>query len=133
MADKLAFDLVTPEKLLLSVEADMVVVPGREGDFGVLAGHAPVISSLRAGALGLYEGDTEKVRYFIAGGLAEVAGDRLTVLAEEAIPVADLDRAELERRIAEAEEDIADARDDNARQYAQERADHLRDILQSLS
>jgi F-type H+-transporting ATPase subunit epsilon len=132
MADKLAFDLVTPEKLLLSVETDMVVVPGREGDFGVLAGHAPVISSLRPGALGIYEGDAEKERYFIAGGLAEVAGDRLTVLAEEAIPVAELDRAQLERHIAEADEDVADAADDDASQRAQERADHLRDILDSL-
>jgi F-type H+-transporting ATPase subunit epsilon len=81
----------------------------------------------------IYEGDVRKEGYFVAGGLAEVAGDRLTVLAEEAIPVAELDRAGLEQRIKNAEEDVTDATDEDERARAQERLDHLRDMLQVLA
>ncbi len=132
MADKVAFELVSPERLLRSAEADMVVVPGSEGDFAVLAGHAPMISTLRPGTLEVYQGDVAEDRYFVAGGFAEVAGDRLVVLAEETIPMEALDRAHLERQISDAEEDVADAKDDAGRDKARERADHLRDILASL-
>ena len=132
MADKVAFELVSPERLLVSAEADMVVVPGSEGDFAVLAGHAPMISTLRPGTLEVYQGDVAEDRYFVAGGFAEVAGDRLVVLAEETIPMAALDRADLERQIHDAEQDVADAKDDAGRDKAQERADHLRDMLASL-
>ncbi len=132
MADKVAFELVSPERLLVTAEADMVVVPGSEGDFAVLAGHAPMISTLRPGTLEVYQGDVAEDRYFVAGGFAEVAGDRLVVLAEETIPMAALDRADLERQIHDAEQDVADAKDDAGRDKAQERADHLRDMLASL-
>ncbi len=132
MADKVAFELVSPERLLDSAEADMVVVPGSEGDFAVLAGHAPMISTLRPGTLEVYQGDVAEDRYFVAGGFAEVAGDRLVVLAEETIPMAALDRADLEALIGDAEQEVADAKDDAGRDKAQERADHLRDILASL-
>ncbi len=132
MADKVAFELVSPERLLVSAEADMVVVPGSEGDFAVLAGHAPMISTLRPGTLEVSQGDVAEDRYFVAGGFAEVAGDRLVVLAEETIPMAALDRADLERQIHDAEQAVADAKDDAGRDKAQERADHLRDILASL-
>ncbi len=132
MADKVAFELVSPERLLVTAEADMVVVPGSEGDFAVLAGHAPMISTLRPGTLEVYQGDVAEDRYFVAGGFAEVAGDRLVVLAEETIPMAALDRADLERLIHDAEQDVADAKDDAGRDKAQERADHLRDMLASL-
>ncbi len=132
MADKVAFELVSPERLLVTAEADMVVVPGSEGDFAVLAGHAPMISTLRPGTLEVYQGDVAEDRYFVAGGFAEVAGDRLVVLAEETIPMAALDRADLERQIHDAEQDVSDAKDDAGRDKAQERADHLRDMLASL-
>ena len=132
MADKVAFELVSPERLLVSAEADMVVVPGSEGDFAVLAGHAPMISTLRPGTLEIYRGDVAEDRYFVAGGFAEVAGDRLVVLAEETIPMEALDRADLEQLINDAEEDVAEAKDDAGRDKAQERADHLRDILANL-
>jgi F-type H+-transporting ATPase subunit epsilon len=132
MADKVTFDLVTPDKLLVSGEFEMVVVPGAEGDFGVLAGHAPIVSSLRPGALDIYEGDTQTERYFIAGGLAEMDGTRLTVLAEEAIPVAELKADDMALRVKNAEEDVNDATDEDVRARAQERLDHLRDIQQVL-
>ena len=132
MADKVAFELVSPERLLLSADVDMVVVPGSEGDFAVLPGHAPMISTLRPGALEIYQDDSPHDRYFVAGGFAEVSGDRLVVLAEDSIPLAELDRARLEQQIQDAEEDIADAKSEASRDRAQERADHLRDILASL-
>ena len=132
MADKVTFELVSPERLLLSVEAEMVVVPGKEGDFAVLAGHAPVVSTLRPGSVELYEGDQPTDRYFVNGGVAEVSLDRLVVLAEEAIRLDELDRAHLERKIKDAEEDLVDAKDDRTAAEAQERLDQLTEILTSL-
>ena len=132
MADKVAFELVSPERLLISADVDMVVLPGSEGDFGVLPGHAPVISTLRPGALEIYEGENVSERYFVAGGFAEVAGARLTVLAEQSIALADLDRADLEQQIQNAQEDVADAKDDQTRDKAQERLDQLSEILATL-
>ena len=85
MADKVEFELVLPERLLVSEGADMVVVPGEEGDFGVLPGHALFLSGVRAGTIEIYNGETISDRIFVAGGLAEVTGERCTVLAEEAV------------------------------------------------
>jgi F-type H+-transporting ATPase subunit epsilon len=119
MADPISFELVSPEKLLLSADVDMVVVPGAEGDFGVLAGHAPLISALRPGIIDTYAGNSVDKRIFVAGGFAEVTGERCTVLAEEALMLSDIDRAKAEARIAEAREAIADAKSDTARAAAE--------------
>jgi len=102
MADPISFELVSPEKLLLSEDVEMVVVPGAEGDFGVLIGHAPLISALRPGVINTYAGTNVEKRIFVAGGFAEVTGERCTVLAEEAIPVEELDRAGADARMADA-------------------------------
>jgi F-type H+-transporting ATPase subunit epsilon len=131
---KLAFELVSPERLLLSGEADMVALPGSEGDMGILPGHAPLITSLRPGVIevdGMAEADERRI--FIAGGFAEVAGDRLTVLAEEAMPVSQLNRSDIEQRIKNAQEDVEDAKDDDSRRRAQQRLDHLRDLLSAVA
>ena len=118
MADKIAFDLVSPERLLLSEQVDMVTVPGREGDFGVLAGHMPLISSLRPGVIDVQgNGDT---KYFVLGGFAEVTPDKLTVLAEDVLPLAEVDAAALDQRIKNAEEDILHAKSDSDRAKAVE-------------
>ena len=82
MPDPFTFDLVSPEKLLLSEDVEMVVVPGAEGDFGVLIGHAPLISALRPGVIDTYIGTKVDKRIFVAGGFAEVTGKRCTILAE---------------------------------------------------
>ena len=132
MAETVTMDLVSPEKLLLSDAYEMVVVPGTEGDFAVMAGHTAVTSSLRPGVISIYEGDVEKDRIFVNGGFAQVAEDKLTVLAEEAIHVADLDRADLEQRIQDASEDIEDAKDDETRRKAQENKDQLEQLLEAL-
>lgn len=98
-----ALEIVSPEKLLLSRSVDMVVIPAAEGDMGVLAGHAPMIVTLRGGTISLYEGDQVTDRLFVSGGFAEVTTERCTVLATEVLPLADVSRAEGEKRLAAAE------------------------------
>lgn len=96
-------ELVSPEKLLLSRQVDMVVIPAAEGEMGVLAGHAPMIVTLRGGAIRVQEAGQWTESLFVAGGFAEVTGERVTILADEAIPVATLSQAAAARRVAEAE------------------------------
>ncbi len=112
MADKVEFELVSPEKLLKSLPVDMVVVPGTEGDFGVLAGHAPMIATVRPGVIDIYEGERIVDRVFVAGGFAEVTDTRCTVLAEEAVALSGLDRATVEKAIKNLSEDLDDAKSD---------------------
>jgi F-type H+-transporting ATPase subunit epsilon len=121
MADKTQFELVSPERLLISKAVDMVVVPGTEGDFGVLPDHAPLISSVRPGVIAVFEGGQVTDRIFVAGGFAEVTGERCTVLAEQATPLAELDRGRIEAELKDARDDLADAKTD-ADQAAAERA-----------
>lgn len=128
MAEKLQFDLVSPERLLLSEMVTMVTVPGSEGDFGVLAGHAPVISTLRPGFIDVQGADAGPMRIFVRGGFAEVTPKGLTVLAEEAIPQEDLDVAAIDQKIKDAQEDLADAKTDSERQRASEMLENLQQI-----
>jgi F-type H+-transporting ATPase subunit epsilon len=115
MADQIQFELVSPERLLVSQPVEMVVVPGTEGDFGVLPGHAPLVSTVRPGVIAVFEGSRVTQRIFVAGGFAEVTGERCTVLAEQAMPVADIDRATAEDEIRNAREDLAEAKDEAER------------------
>ena len=115
MADKVQFELVSPERLLVSEPVDMVVVPGSEGDFGVLPGHAPFISTVRPGVIEVYEGSTVTERIFVAGGFAEVSNDRCTVLAEEAASLNDVNRAQVETELRSLNEQLAAAREDAER------------------
>ena len=96
-------EIVSPEKLLLSRDVDMVVIPGSEGDMGVLEGHSPMIVTLRGGTISLYEGDRITDQLFVASGFAEITPERCTVLANEVLPLNEVNRAEGERRLAEAE------------------------------
>ena len=118
MADKLQFDLVSPERLLLSEEVDMVTLPGSEGDFGVLPGHAPVLSTLKSGVVEVKGVSDELSRLFVRGGFAEVNGDKITVLAEEATALAELNLEELDQNIRNTEEDLAAAKTDEDREKA---------------
>ena len=111
MPDRFPFELVTPERLLVSTEVEMVVVPGTEGNFGVLAGHAPLISTIRPGTIDIYEGHTVTERIFIVGGIAEVTPEGCTVLAEEAIPPDLLDRAALEAELQTVETNLPSLRE----------------------
>lgn len=118
----LVFELVSPERLVMSREVEMAVIPGAEGDFGVLEGHAPLISTLRPGTIDIHDGGAVAARVFVAGGFSEVAGERCTVLAEEAVDLDDLDPAAAERRAAEAREALAKAEDEPARKRAEAEA-----------
>lgn len=133
MTDKIAFDIVSPERLLVSDEADMVTVPGTDGDFGVLSGHMPLISTLRPGVIdikgGVASGDT---RFFVLGGFAEASPNKLTVLAEEATPIASIDAAVLEQRIKNTEEDLGFAKTEADRARVAEQLDHLRQLRAAL-
>lgn len=108
MADKLHFNLVSPERQLASEDVDQVDVPGAEGMFGVLAKHAPMMTNLKPGVVRIRNGGDEK-RIFVRGGFAEVTPAGLTILAEEAIPVKELDAAAITQRIRNCEQDLADA------------------------
>ncbi len=131
MAEKLHFELVSPEKLLMSADVDMVVVPGVEGDFGVLINHAPVVSTLRAGILEVHNGAAPD-RILVRGGFAEVNPEGLTVLAEEAMPLAEVDRTALEAELKDASEDVADAKDAAHLAEATRVRDRLVEILAVL-
>jgi F-type H+-transporting ATPase subunit epsilon len=110
MAEQVEFELVSPEKLLLSEPVDMVVVPGGDGNFGVLPRHSPLISTVRPGVIDVYNKGAVEKRIFVAGGFAEVTGERCTVLAEEAVPVEEIDRAETEQALKDARDDLTDAK-----------------------
>jgi F-type H+-transporting ATPase subunit epsilon len=102
-------EIVSPERLLLSRPVDMVVIPAAEGEMGVMAQHAPMILLLRGGTIRLYEGTNVTEQFYVAGGFAEITPERCTVLANEAIPVAQVSRAEGEKRLAAAEAEYAAA------------------------
>ena len=112
MAGTFKFELVTPERMLLSQDASQVVVPGLEGEFTVLPGHAPVISALRPGVVDATLGDARNVRIFVKGGFAEIEADRVTVLAERALGVDDMDAATISQELQAAEADLAAATGD---------------------
>ncbi|MGE5269035.1 MAG: ATP synthase F1 subunit epsilon [Thiohalocapsa sp.] len=109
------FELVTPERLLVSREVEMVVVLGSEGNFGVLPGHAPFISTIRPGTVDIYQGREIAERIFVVGGIAEVTPERCTVLADEAMPPDSLDRGALDRELTEIEGNLPSLREEVSR------------------
>jgi F-type H+-transporting ATPase subunit epsilon len=125
------FDLVSPEKLAFSGEVDQVDVPGVEGDFGVLAGHAPIVAAVRPGILTITAGGTQQ-KIIVLGGLAEVADDRLTVLADVATSTAEIDRAQFAETIAEMEEKLSE-KEGSEFDRAIARLDHFKSIQQEIS
>ena len=125
------FDLVSPEKLLFSGEVTQVDLPGSEGDFGVLAGHAPLVTTLRPGILVIY-GSAGELRIVVNGGFAEVGPAGLNVLAELAVPVEEFDVAVLAGVIKDTEEDVADATDDWRRDKLSRKLDQLKALQAAL-
>lgn len=117
MADALTdktfqFELVSPEQILASIEARMVIVPGEDGDFGVLADHAPLLSSMRPGIVTVTAADGTQRKIFVSGGFADVDGTQCSVLAEEAVDVEKLDRDALTATLKDLEDDLDFAKDD---------------------
>lgn len=121
MAETTQFELVSPEKLLYSEATEMVVVPGSEGYFGVLPRHAPMISTLSAGVIDVYQNGAVADRIFVAGGFAEVTETRCTVLAEEAMPLSDLDAAKLDSDMSDLLDDLKDAASNLERERIEKR------------
>ncbi len=131
MADPFQFELVSPERLLMSAAVEQVVVPGSEGYFTVMKGHAPYMSTMRPGVVDVTrEGDNERI--FVRGGFADVNASGLTILAEQAIPLADVDPDWLEQEVKNAEEDVADAKDGAARDVAELKLHQLREVQSAL-
>jgi F-type H+-transporting ATPase subunit epsilon len=110
--------IVTPSGPAYRGDVDSVVLPGSEGDFGVLPGHARLISTVRPGVISVFQNGKVTDRIFVEGGFAEVTGTGCTVLAEHAVPVSDLQRDSAQQAIQDAKEDIEDAKDDEARKEA---------------
>ncbi len=127
-------EIVSPERLLLSRPVEMVVIPASEGDMGVLEGHAPAIVMLRGGIIALYENDQVTDQMYVAGGFAEVTPERCTVLANEVLASTDLSREEGERRLAAAEEALAqvEANDVAAEEMALERVQSARALVEAV-
>jgi len=126
------FELVSPEKLLFSGDVEQVDVPGAEGDFGVLAGHAPMVTTLRPGILTVHgEGGEQKI--VVLGGFAEVSADGLTVLADVAEPVADIDRGMITTRIGELEQRIEKTEPGSELDKLITRLDHFKMVDRHLS
>ena len=130
---KLHFELVSPEKLLFSGEVDQVDVPGTEGDFGVFAGHAPLIAMLRPGIVTVHNGGSKEA-LVVFGGFAEVSPTGLTLLADSAMAVADVDQAALAAQIKELEESVAKLKTEQSSALDREieRLDYFRTVQQDL-
>jgi F-type H+-transporting ATPase subunit epsilon len=133
MPDAFKFELVSPESLLVSGNVEQVVVPGAEGEMTVLAHHAPLLTTLRPGLLDIGYPGGEHKRFFVRGGFAEVSPAGLIVLAETAIDLVELDSAQLSQAIKDGEDDVADAADNSARDRAQTKLDHLRQVQSTLN
>jgi F-type H+-transporting ATPase subunit epsilon len=125
------FELVSPERLVFSGEVNQVDVPGEVGEFGVFAGHAPYVATLKPGVLTIYR-DAGTQRIVVQGGFAEVGPTGLTVLAEQAMPVSEIDAAMITQAVKDAEEDLADADNDAARDKARARLEQLNTLKAAL-
>ncbi|WP_421724853.1 F0F1 ATP synthase subunit epsilon [Bauldia sp.] len=132
MADPFQFELVSPERLLMSEPVDQVVVPGSEGYYTVLKGHAPHMSTLKPGVIDVVRsGNTDQI--FVRGGFADVSLDGLTILAEQAIPIAEVDPAALAQEVQNAQEDVNDATDPMKKAEAELRLNQLKEVQTSLT
>jgi F-type H+-transporting ATPase subunit epsilon len=132
MADKLSFALVSPERELYNGEVDHVVVPGAEGEFGVSPNHAPVMSVVKPGAIRVINDGAER-RIFVNGGFADVTPEGLTVLAEDAVDLADISGADLEQQLKNAQEDLSDANTDARKDAAQRALARLETIKAAMA
>jgi F-type H+-transporting ATPase subunit epsilon len=128
MTDRVQFELVTPERLLLSEMVEMVVVPGTEGNFGVLPGHAPLISSIRPGTIDVYESQRVTRRIFVVSGIAEVTPERCTVLADEALSPDELDRGTIEAELQTIQGNLPSLREQVGRAAGSERGTLLLEL-----
>ena len=128
----LHFELVSPARLLFSGSVASVTIPGTEGEMGIYPGHAPLLSTLKPGVVTVYRDDGATDRIFVKGGMVEVNPQGLTLLAEVAIPMSELDAAALAKQIRNAEEDLADAKPGEAQRKAAETVEHLKALQSAI-
>ncbi len=133
MAEAFKFELVSPERLLVSAQVESVIIPGSDGEMTVMARHAPVMSTIKPGVVTVKPVSGAEERYVVFGGFADILPDGCTLLAESAVAVKDINRADLARRIGEAREDVADARDELARTKAEQYLAHLSTLEAALA
>lgn len=133
MAEAFKFELVSPERLLVSKEVEAVVIPGADGEMTVLAQHAPAMTTIKPGVVTVKPVSGAEERYVVFGGFADILPEGCTLLAESAVEVRDIDREDLSRRIQNAKEDIADARDDAARTRAEQYLANLTTLEAALA
>lgn len=133
MAEPFAFEMVSPERRLLSGEATEVVVPGGDGYFTVMAGHAPVMSTLKPGVVDVKLASGELQQLFVRGGFADVAPTGLTLLAEFAVPLSELAAEDIDGHIRNAEEDVADAETDEKRDRAKLALSQLQEVRDAIA
>lgn len=132
MAETFKFDLISPEQVLVSEDVGEVLVPGAEGDFTVLPRHAPLIAMLRPGVLRIPGMDGKLDTIYVRGGFADVGPEELSVLAEQAIPLSEVNREMLEQEIKDAEEDVEDAQDEDKKRQAEDTLERLRSLNEAL-
>jgi len=125
MAEAYKFELVSPERLLVSELVESVIIPGTEGEMTVMANHAPVMATIKPGVVTVKPVSGAEQRYVVFGGFADILPEGCTLLAESAVPVAEINKDDLARRIQDAKEDLADAKSDDERTKAEEFLSHL--------
>lgn len=133
MAEAFKFELVSPERLLVSEEVESVIIPGADGEMTVMARHAPVMSTIKPGVVTVKPVSGAEQRFVVFGGFADILPEGCTLLAESAVAVKDIDRNDLARRIGEAKEDVADARDEMTRTKAEQYLAHLTTLEGALA
>jgi F-type H+-transporting ATPase subunit epsilon len=133
MAEGFKFDLVSPARLVLSEEATQVVVPGSEGEFTMLKGHSPFMTTVRPGVVEVTAVGGKVSRIFVRGGFADASPAGLTILAEQAVAIEELRADVIAQEIRDAEEDVADAKTDEAKRVAQERLDQLQAVFAAVA
>ena len=133
MAEAFKFELVSPERLLVSKEVEAVVIPGTDGEMTVLAKHAPAMTTIKPGVVTVTPVSGAAERYVVFGGFADILPEGCTLLAESAVEVKDIDRDDLAKRIQNAKEDVADARDDAARGRAEQYLANLTTLEAALT
>ena len=133
MAEAFKFELVSPERLLVSEDVESVIIPGADGEMTVMAKHAPVMTTVKPGVVTVKAASGSEQRYVVFGGFADILPEGCTLLAESAVAVKDIDKADLARRIGEAREDVADAKDEAARTKAEQYLAHLSTLESALA
>lgn len=132
MAESFQFELVSPERLLVSETVTAVIAPGTDGYMTIMSGHSPVMTTLKPGVVVVTTASGADQRFYVQGGFADITNDSMILLAEHALPVEELNAADLDAKIKDAEEDVADAKTADVRSKAEHQLSALKDARAAL-